>query len=97
MVVFMLLLLFVPYTCLQEYLWASVTICYLSLLCNYYKECVLEFVATLRHINADLIKEAFDPDSSEAALCHESTGPLSRLNPINKHSILVNVDLKLCV
>ena len=51
----------------------------ISLLCNHYKECVSEFVATLRHINADLIKEAFDPDSSEAALWHESTGPLSRL------------------
>ena len=72
-------------------------ICHLSLLFNNYKECVLEFIATVRHINADLIKEAFDPDSSVAALCHESTGPLSTLNTINVHSILVNIDLKLCV
>ena len=75
------------------------TICYLSLLSNHYKECALEFVATVRHIipNLTVIKEAFDPDSSVVALCHESTGPLSRLNTINKHRIIVNVDLKLCV
>ena len=43
--------------------WASVIIRHLSLLCNHYKECILELLATVRHINADLIKEAFDLDS----------------------------------
>ena len=36
--------------------WAYRTICYLSLLCNHYKGCVLELVVTVRHINPDLIR-----------------------------------------
>ena len=32
------------------------TICYLSLLWNHYKGCVLELVATVRHINPDLTR-----------------------------------------
>ena len=58
-----------------------------------YKGCVLEFVATVRHINPDLIS---GPLTQLATLYHKSTGPLSRLNT-TKTLYQSNFDLKLCV
>ena len=72
--------------------WASVTICYLSLLCNHYKGCVLKLVATVRHKNPNLIRGPLTRTASNTV----PTGPLSRLNTM-KTLYQINVDLKLCV
>ena len=64
---------------------------FLSLLCNHYKGCILELVATVRHISPDLIRGPLTQTSINTV--PRVNGPLSRLNTI-KTLYQTNVDLK---